>query len=85
MKPLETHPIDSAPSLPWTDEGERPSNIRIIFRADAIQRYLRGTDASTAPGTASSRTMPLLWLLLFLLLGSGLGIAFVLESTYTRG
>lgn len=53
---------------------------RVVFRSDAVERYLRGHDESTVPRTALPRTLVYLWLALLLLLIAGSVIAIALES-----
>jgi hypothetical protein len=56
-----------------------------VFQADAVQRYLQGSDQSIITQTAIPRGLLYLWLLLLLLLAVGLLIGITLNSTLHAG
>ncbi|HKS26994.1 MAG TPA: hypothetical protein VJS44_04210 [Pyrinomonadaceae bacterium] len=58
---------------------------RLIFRADAIRRYMRGRDKSVLPRFTSPRVQLFLWVLALLLLSSGFLAWMVRVPVYVTG
>lgn len=72
--------LSSPPPLP-KESAHTPS----IFRAAAVRRYMQGREESVFPRLVSPRTFAYLWILLGLLVGSGLVAWFAQVPVYASG